>query len=384
MKRILNLTILLLSVAMAIGCGGGGGGESSSSQSGYSSQSMPEIEAQVAALNAVRNRAITNPGSVSYEEAAVFFSENFGLENGNTRDERIITITDALSMVATISYASDFEYQQNSNGSYFVRYILYLSDGSRMYEARNFIKEGNGWKLIGNGKYALFSAYPKCILGINYDGSDILASGLCFAVNDTRNYDLQTAVVTGPGLPAEGLNFTKSKPYDSRLYLDNPWGTAWKLDSYGFYEMSDDVIGAIPDDAQYTIKFFKSDKSPVGTMTTAIRKRPYKISELGPDYTAHFPSTTMSHNLSDIRIGDNWNIRYSKPAEGELGFIYMYARIEDSNYLPHFQKSTSLPFNQASYTVPVNVAPFTPYWGYLEIRSYDLSGRMTELQWILN
>jgi len=382
MNRNFILIILFLFVMPAIGCSGGGG-DSASSESSYSSQSMADIEAQVAALSEMRNRAITNPGSVGYAEADIFFSEDFGIDSGYQRSERIKNILNPAGRVATISFAGNFEYRQNSNGSYYVHYILNLSDGSRVNEARYFIKEGNEWKIAGNGRHSSVSVYPKCILGINYDGSVLLLSGIYFGLDDHGNYDLQTAVVTGPGLPDGGLTFTNESAADSGLYLDDAWRyhPPWSINLYNFYAMSDDVIGAIPDGAQYTIRFFKSDGRLAETRTVTIPGRPYKVSELNSNY---FPSTTLSHRLSDINFGGAWDIPYSKPTEGELGHIYINASIHNSNHKLYLSTGTDLPFDQTSYAVHIDRPSFTPYWGYLEIRSQDLSGRMAELQWIFN
>lgn len=382
MKRKFILIALLLVMSMASGCGSGDG-DGTSSQSSYSSQSMASIETQVDALSEVRNRAITNPGSVVYAQATVFFAGNFGIDSGYTRDERINNVLNPTGKVATISSASNFEFRKNSNDNYYVHYVLNLSDGSRVNEARYFIKEGSEWKIVGNGRHSSVSVYPKCIRGINYDGSVLQLSGLYFGLDDHGNYDLQTAVVTGPGLPAGGLTFTNESPTDPGLYLDYAWRyhPAWSINLYNFYAMSDDVIGAIPDGAQYTIKFFKSDGRLAETRTATISRRPYKVSELDASY---FPSTTLSNEFSDINFGGAWDIKYSKPTAGELGRIYIGASIHNSNHQLYFQIGTDLPFDQTSYAVHVGTPSFTPHWGYLAIRSQDLSGRMAELQWIFN
>ncbi|OGP66431.1 MAG: hypothetical protein A2170_07835 [Deltaproteobacteria bacterium RBG_13_53_10] len=87
-------------------------------------------------------------------------------------------------------------------------------------------------------------------MGVYVTGAPVFETGIEFNMNDDFNYaynhGAMSAIVTGPGLPAEGLLFKHNYP-ETRYVMDpDPGGGAF----YAIYP--DSIVSAIPDNAEYT------------------------------------------------------------------------------------------------------------------------------------
>jgi hypothetical protein len=122
------------------------------------------------------------------------------------------------------------------------------------------------WLILGDQEVAKANASA-----FEGDNGGVMCSGMNFAVNDNGGLGLSYAVVTGPGLAAEGILLFNSGGNNSfnvaaggpATYTGTNTPGATSSCGYSIYEMSDVQIQAITTlPAIYTIKLYKDNGTP--------------------------------------------------------------------------------------------------------------------------
>jgi hypothetical protein len=178
-------------------------------------------------------------------------------------------------------------------------------------------KVGTAWFIAGNQKIGMaqVKTYVRTGDGVTTD------TGLAFEIN-SPNSNFQYAVVTGPGLPETGAGVDGSSA--GLLYFAVPddsftvasLGAAYRgaatiflPSAHNQYAMNDTLIGALSDNAVYTITLFTDNATPtnladdavVATYSVTPGKRPYLNSELA---ALTFPQITTP-NTAIKALADN-------------------------------------------------------------------------------
>jgi len=149
-------------------------------------------------------------------------------------------------------------------------------------EPFHMIKKADGkWYMQGDQYIAHVDVEPRA----EYHPSGMLATittGLHINIEDRGGRGITSAVVTGKGLPSQGLTMVNQINYDWFTIDGAQYGN-------NFYTMADDQIAAIADSGEaYTIKLYIG-ATLAATYTEKLIKHPYKSSELT---AAMFPTIT--------------------------------------------------------------------------------------------
>jgi hypothetical protein len=182
------------------------------------------------------------------------------------------------------------------------------------------VYNGANWVNLGNQEwfYNISSAYA--IKNIDLNGT-IKGTGLWFTFWDTdyaiTQRNVKSAIVTGPGLPVEGLTFYvdidrfSMKPH-SLCNNVNPWWDDMCL-------ITDDaIIDSIPENSEYTFRLYTEDSATVSlagsvAVNTSVRTfsgKPLKNTELSDN---HFPTILSPSSFANVNIGGDVNLEWEFP-----------------------------------------------------------------------
>lgn len=202
---------------------------------------------------------------------------------------------------------------------YRIRLVISES-GSSDTDLTYMVFDGTNWLWYGDQMWLSIDGTNSHAF-MFFDNLDQVTSGTGLEFNfwDDSNYaynqGVRSAIVTGPGLPTDGLVFMHMFPSTGiRLY---PSGAA-------FYQITDDsVLETIPDNAEYTIKFCAESAvdldsgsatcTALQTYTNTIMKPPLLNSELNASMFASITNPT-SHNISELNFGGLIGVNWTEPA----------------------------------------------------------------------
>src|SRR3990172_1440188 len=180
------------------------------------------------------------------------------------------------------------------------------------------------WLWYGNRDWGvgLSNFLPRAEMVVEATGDVSFSNGFDVVIWDYNlsayNHGVNSALITGPGLPPEGLILEHYYPESYFSLFEGSNGYS--------YPLSDDVIKNIPDDAKYTITFYSElakdvslSNTPVRTETKTFAKRPYLNSELNASL---FPVLTPdSHDLSSLNIGEKLDIKWTNPTDTTVNLV---------------------------------------------------------------
>ena len=353
-----------------------------------STQTVTDLQ-DIAAMLSQYATALNKGTSLTAADLDPFYATDYGINDGWNRTQKI---NDELSegptsRGLTISEIKNLVIEEKIDSDYRISGIAYFSDGSTGFPEEGFIvtKEDAAWKLKGNGFKSEPDIYFGTIAWVKTDNTRQLESGIFLDSEDVGNLGLQSAVITGPGLPENGVTLSKPQNEPTHLWLDQAFQNyTIPTDNWSFYVMSDTIIDSIPDNAEYTITFKDTINTVVETRTFKLPKRPYKRSEITDGHFATTPETTAgtaSHKLSDY-IGKTLNVTYAKPT------AYITAEMElELNYWDNTMQSawfdTYLLLNQTSASVTTTTPAWTPQQGFIGLQAHDIFGREISGRWML-
>ncbi len=279
--------------------------------------------------------------------------------------------------------------------SYTVGVTTVLSDGSTYTTTPDgddsfiFVSEGGTWKLTGNGYKSCFTRHPVRAVAYRFilSGSTQTVTGLALDAGDDGNNDLQWALVTGPGLPSGGVTIQKPVgPCVIDLVPFNPHtpyhitGTTGWWPWIDVYPLDDATIAQIPDNAEYTFKFYDSSSNFVERRTMTLPKRPFLSTELA----WAFPTLSLpSHSLAVIPASGTLTFGYTLPPVTSFGAVSLQAALQlwdgSGDYA---EGDASPPMNAQSSTVPRPPTGWTPSAATLDFTAADVFRREMHVQWI--
>lgn len=329
--------------------------------------------------------AINKGASLTLADLEPFYATNYGINDGFDRTQTINeewsdfqgwtkTITSANLTIEAISGSADYKI----NG------FVYLSDGSFGFWEEGVIvtNEGGTWKFKGNGYKSEIDFSAETERWIKADSTVQTESGFNSWIEDQGNYGLQSAKITGPGLPAGGITLSKPANEPVELRLDEQYQYVPQIPTNGwnFYVMSDSAIGSIPDNSIYTIEIYDAT-GLIETRTRKISKRPFMRSELTD---GHFPTFggIISHSISAANIGGTLTFTYAKPTAFLTAWMDAGLNFWDSsgNSADYWR---DLLLNQSSGSI-ISGAPdtWTPTQGHFEMSAEDEFARETSIHWM--
>jgi hypothetical protein len=129
----------------------------------------------------------------------------------------------------------------------------------------DMVFDGSRWLWYGNQKWVEPELMPYMSMMVPFDATIYFTTGLAITLWDGHDcsayrYGARSAIVTGPGVPAEGIKLYHMYPLEFfRLYPNdtgNPKGSFFVL-------LDDATIAEIPDGADYTIRLYSEPPETV-------------------------------------------------------------------------------------------------------------------------
>jgi hypothetical protein len=243
---------------------------------------------------------------------------NFGMNDGlNRANSLTMGVGYLTTLPSTISGVTGLTLVSVDTGAtpnvYTVSGNIKLTDGSSIplaMLASTFINEGGSWKIKGNGHIVFSLVYPRVVRNTSYNGTTYTVTdttGIALDGADVTGTSVNSAVMTGPGLPTSGVPFVLMNG-QSQLCYNN--GTFCDVT---YDAMADATIGTIPDNAEYTVVYNDVNGTSLETRKFIVAKRPYMKTELT---NGSFVSTNVtSHSLADAHYGGTFNFTYTLPTE---------------------------------------------------------------------
>jgi hypothetical protein len=230
----------------------------------------------------------------------------------------------------------------------------------------NMIKQNGTWRWAGDGRILRTHANALAVYSHN---SNTISNGLSFGINSNngKGVNVQSAVVTGPGLPAGGVILNKQ---DKRVQFALLGGEYESL-----YVMTDDsTIITIPDTAEYTFNFYNGGNGTgtlLATWTEKIRKRPLMNSELSK---ASFP-VVISPTLATLHAFTSGNLTVTWTLPTGLSSRGIELQLYDAGYTESISVASNLSPTDISITLIVNPLSFTVVNHSLWLSADDIYGR---------
>jgi len=234
-------------------------------------------------------------------------------------------------------------------------------------ESWNMIKQNGAWYMQGDLRIAGVSLRPQAEYRPS-DTSVTITTGLNIYIEDRGGFGITSAVVTGAGLPGQGVTLVNQINYDWFTFQDNTFGGS-------LYGMNDTQIAAIADTGEvYTIQLY-TGSTLTATYTEKIKKRPYLNSELT---TANFPTIT-SPTITQLHAftGGNATVSWTLPTGLTNDWLSVEMRDNSGNSarvefgLAPADRSKSFTLNPVTSTGQ----PFTPTGGGIWLNAWDGDGR---------
>lgn len=329
---------------------------------------ITEIQA-IAAMLADLATALNDPNR-SYETLSPFFASNYGVDDGFTRDESI----DEMLLYAPDNITSLTNLAIEFSGSvYNVHCTVFLADGSSEQVDFSLINEDGSWKFKGNGYVSEMSFQSQSIRSTSANGTVISESGFQFIIWDNGNNGIANAIVTGPGLPAEGVTLVIGAYEPIKL---SPQATNSSI--YGeFWVLSDSEIDEISDNSVYTVVVRDASSNIIETRTWKVAKAPYKSAERTESI---FPTLGLtSHEISAANIGGTLSFTYAKPTAFTPASMKAGLNYWGDTSSPSVHKS--LPVSGTTGSLITGTPPSTPHGAVFSLRTVDIYDRETAQWW---
>jgi len=311
-----------------------------------------------------------------------YYAAAFGMNDGFNRADTITSYVGQIAEAAstmTFSGVTGLALVSVDAGVYTVSGKMKFSDGTLIPLedfASKFVNEGGSWKIKGNGHIATTWVYPRAVRSTSFNGTVDTTTGIGVEIQDNGNQGIKSAVVTGPSM--SGILYVESQFDPGHLCFNN--GMYCDI----IYLMDDTTIGAIPDNAVYTIAYYLTTNGTGTVLETrnfTVSKRPYKSTELT---NGSFLATNVtSHALSASSYGGTFSFTYSLPTEYvavELGSeLAFYEFTSQGGNQVKINKNLSLTQSAASITTAA--AAWTPLEAFFYTHAVDQYGRWFHTYW---
>lgn len=361
-----------------------------------SAQTLTDLEAIAARLTEFANVINGKGVNLAFADLDPFFAENYSINDGMNRAQQINNFVWGLQG-AIITRIANLAFIEKIGNDYRVLFNTYFVDGSfttfyPSYEGAIFTYENGLWKFRGNGFKLSFGNVGETGTlvhqWIKVDGTSMAVSGLNFVLQDVGNYGLQKAVITGPGLPKDGLTLSKPAGEPVNLYIEPGSPNIFDpiIPTKTFYTRDDATIETMPNNAEYAVSIFAQNNQLIESRKVTLSRRPFLSSELTANF---FPSimpaygmgVAPSHNISTANIGGTASFSYSKPTAYQPA--YLRADLNFGDDLGHFANyGVNLALNQTSASITSAPPPWTPTNAELQIQALDIFQRSIRSSWM--
>lgn len=239
--------------------------------------------AMPAANNAALNAALTDDFLLDGQNRAAFLSE--------------ITSQNLVGLRLTVTSLEPGSMQPASAPTTAVVNVTVAPPGETLFNLVMTVRKvGGAWRIAGNGRIAAAEVNTFARLqDVFVNGQlqpNMIDSGLTFEIQDEGGVGLSYAIVKGKGLPAAGVlyvNYTRNDSFGAAVGPYRGESTPrLHMNGHNQLPLSDAVIATLSDTEVYTIELWRDGGTPTNdgddvkaaTYTSALTKRPYRVSEL--------------------------------------------------------------------------------------------------------
>ncbi len=314
-----------------------------------------------------------------------YYATDFGLDDGRNRtqsiNETLENMSDCINCISSISGVAIKE--KKDNDDYIITAVPHMSDGiiytNMEWTVTN--SEDDTWKFKGNSyKSDITEVAPHLGKYVDSNGSASFITGIRFDIEDPGNLDLQSAIITGPGLPVGGIEMAKEST--GIVGMDPVNWADYKWEFYHVYPLSDATIEAMPEaNLTYTIVIKDTTEADVETRTVTLPKRPFKLSEMTSDHFIKV-SGIPNHNTSSLQLGGKTlSFTYAKPIAYQVAGMNIEVGYSASSGWDVTEKGLSP--NETSGSIVTLGLPEGSVvgGGWLRADVWDMYGRDVFVEW---
>lgn len=254
-------------------------------------------------------------------------------------------------------------------GKALVAFDVYFNGKLDNYGPKPFhmIRKADGkWYMQGDQNIAHVNVEPVAEYRL-YNNTSQIVSGLRFNVEDRGGKGITSAVVTGAGLPAEGITIINNIANDYFEIQGQMGGN--------HYAMTDTAIGALADTGEiYTVKLYIG-ATLAATYDEKLKKRPNLNSELS---STSFPAIT-SPTLDQLQTFTGGNATISWTLPDGLTNDWLDAQVNDNSGKSARAEFSLAPADRSkSFTlnpITINGEAFSITNGWIWLGAWDSYGR---------
>jgi hypothetical protein len=313
------------------------------------SEGVTDFQAAMQVLNTFTTLFATSLPSPTNPALLALFGDTF-LDNGQDLNSWVTEITTSSQIIGIHFENFVLISVDDAAGTAEVSFDVVMADGTKDDGANKakMVRENGVWLYIGNQRIAHAQVRSEAQYMPNNQG-DQIRTGLKFDIeaNYPAGADVQSVVVTGPGLPQAGVILNKQ--------ISNDWfaiaGTEY---NDNLYSMTDPAaIDAVHENSEYTF-VLKDDVdgagNDLGTYTESVRKGPLKLSQLS---AASFPTITAPTvaNLEAFN-GGSLNITWTLPTGHESRWVEL--TLMDSNFTNSVREEKDVSSTTISKTLTID------------------------------
>lgn len=320
------------------------------------------------------------------------------LEGGRSKNKWLDCVSGwigAVKFTATIDRSmTSSEFDAAYSKGYWLTVEMGVDMDSRRWVVELFrmamVYNGSNWLLYGDQRWFGIRINVVADKNVDSDGTIHLTTGIDFDIDMHSAYaydikNVRSLILTGPGLPADGLVFQPDVE-DEKFNYYNVSST----DGSRVYLLQDDsVISAIPENAEYTIAAYdvshtivSLSDTPLITYRSKNMGKPYLNSELSDTI---FPIVTShtTHVAANVGIGTEITFAWTLPADADVGWKNRSIRLDwgnESNDMAqekflNLSRDTSVVLDTTSNTITGIT------WADTTFEGYDVYGRGLGLHW---
>ncbi len=243
----------------------------------------------------------------------------------------------------------------------------------------SFVFNGANWLLYGDRRWITFRAAAIAQQSDVFGESPDFKSGIKFDLEDhgdyAQNQGVLSGILTGPGLPVEGLILERQD-----LEKEFRWNNNGHWSDY--YEfIADQVIEDIEENAEYEVKFYDVSADEVSLanesiyiISTNISGKPFLIANLTSEM---FPEilTPETYWISDLSLNTGIEIQWNKPVQSAGCWARLYLG-KDGAMVQYVDNLFNSGMDNSSSTFDTSDISFEPSWGNAFVAVLDVFGRV--------
>ncbi|MBU2643258.1 hypothetical protein KKI24_01015 [bacterium] len=271
---------------------------------------------------------------------------------------------------------------------YITRAVATSTNGTLVFDSA-FVFDGVNWLWYGDQRIVTISAQFRASR-ISPGTGDVYQSFLRLRIEDLNllayNAGVLSAIVTGPGLPAQGLKFDRDYPRNRFcVYV-----SVSQCQDENYYFPTDDAITGIPENAEYTFRFYNIETADVSLGDTALATYksiasgiPFLPSGLDATYFPSYNPEPVSHSPADFDVAAelvfNWlNVDPFIPDYFYVYWVDRYGSVYNAETAINDPVATSVTLDSSAGSTDDVIQAGIYFNGH------DLSGRGLNYVWQFN